>query len=745
VHTTFGRYELVRRLAVGGMAEIFLARSASLDGFEKVLVIKKMRPDLSAEEQFFSMFIDEARITISFNHPNIVQVYDFGKADDSYYLALEYVPGCDVGALLRLEHAKEKGLPPGIALVIIGEVLKGLDYAHNFKAADGQPLNIVHRDISPANIMLSFEGGVKVGDFGIADATGRVSRTEPGMVMGKLSYMSPQHALGQVVDRRADVFSCGVVLWEMLVGKAPYGTVMDEAFFERVRTAGIPPPSSLRPELPAELDQLVARAVAQDPATRFATAREMGHAIHTYLVRHHPEDNLFTLQSFLEENRQAVKQIMLELGEDDDDESRMIALEAFGSKRTAAVPSLPNKVVPAFEWSEDLVNTIEAFNKHPSLWTIVRMGEICASEGRNDAAMAAFRVAAVKFAQAGLLAQCVLCCRRMLAISSFPEMKDEIASMAALHGQPDEVIAASLFHANGQMEQLLRELITTRTPRLGHKGSGTPLLSYLDGFAFAELVQTARLRPFKAGQSIVRQGDTGETMFLLCRGRVLVYATASDQQRIYLSSLSAGDFFGENAFFTSGRRSATVEALYDVDALEIDRALYDLVMHGNHEANNILLGFYKERIVETVMATSPTFGLLSNDDRRKLVAEFELRTFQPGELVIREGEIANQIYLVKDGIAEVFTEKGGPRTTLSEIGPGTIFGEVAALRRIPRTASVIAKTRLEALELSGVAFHAVLSAKPDIKQKILEFVAKRARDNMDKVFGGPSPFARNLN
>ena len=199
---TFGRFRLVKRIGEGGMGEIFFARSASIDGFEKNLVIKRIRRELTKNKKFTSMFINEARVAINLTHANVVQVFDFGEAEGCYYLAMEYVDGCDTADLLDIPSGA-KGLPSGIALYIMAEALKGLDYAHNLVGNSGDPLNIVHRDISPDNIMVSYNGEVKVTDFGVAKAKGLAKLEEDGTVVGKYPYMSPEHAPGQVIDRRA--------------------------------------------------------------------------------------------------------------------------------------------------------------------------------------------------------------------------------------------------------------------------------------------------------------------------------------------------------------------------------------------------------------------------------------------------------------------------------------------------------------------------------------------------------------
>ncbi len=748
----FGRYELVKRIGVGGMAEIFLARSASLDGFEKELVIKRVRPELGKDEKFSSMFIDEGRISIGLSHPNIVQVFDFGELHGTYYLAMEYVDGCDLAKVCQLQPVRQHGLEPALALIILGELLRALEYAHTKKDRHGEALNVIHRDVSPQNVIISFDGGLKLTDFGIAKARGRVSQTNPGIVLGKLAYMSPEQLRGEDLDHRTDIFSCGVVLWELLVGRSLFGATVKSGVYEKILQANIDPPSSKNPRLPPEIDALVMRALAKERHQRYGSAREFFVAVHDYLVHHHPSVNSYNLQSFLEEQRET----LAALG------NRSAGAGAPGAGATRPTPNahlepgatptlilaggsaeaerptvvLADPGVTAFDWSPDLIGVVESFHRRPSLWHLVRMGEICGNEGHAQAALTCYRVAAVKFAQRGLLAQALFCAHHMLETGEQEALAPEIAAMPTHVQQTDETLQPALWRGQGAVEDLLGELLSEVQPTTRDAGQPTPLLSHLDGPMFAELAQKAPLLHFAEGRFVVEQGEAGRTMYLVARGRALVHAMSSAGQRVYLSSLTAGDFFGENGFFTAAPRSATVEALYPLDVFEIDRELYARTTLGHPAASGILLQFYKERIVETVLAKSPVFGELGGDERRALVNKFVPRVFRPGELVINEGAHSDHIYIVKEGEAEVFTQRGEERTVLSRIGPGTLFGELAALRGIPRTASVMAKSKLELLELGARDFHALLDCEPGLKQRVLAVVMQRARDNMDKLVGG---------
>ncbi len=746
----FGRYELLQRIAVGGMAEIFLGRSSGIDGFEKTLVIKKIRPDLSADTQFSSLFIDEARISITLSHPNIIQVFDFGQADGSYYLAMEHVHGCDLASILQVDGIRNLGIEPGLALLIAEEMCKGLDYAHEQTDRDGTPLHIIHRDVSPANVMLAFHGAVKIADFGIAQSDKRTAQTKPGMVLGKLAYMSPQHATDKPIDARADVFSTGLVLWEMLVGAPAYrvGVPSGVEFFDAVVRASIRPPSTVHPHLGTAFDDLVMGALTKDPNGRYSSARMFAEAIHHTLVSHYPEISSYTLQTFLQQHAHELLTINKHRTKTNDLDPfvRSEAVEPPPPTHSTNIVTAELKSLNAddsnFDWSPEFVKAASNFAHNPSLWTLVRMSRICDRAQQYEAASTLARVAAIKFAQAGQLAQSLLCMRTALERRSFDALKNDVQALPALVGRSNEDIDSRLFPVgkNSNINTLLHNLLADTIPTKNREMASTPLLSYMGAEAFAELARQAPLLRFSEKQTVLKEGAPGESMYLIAEGRVLVYATTAEGRRIYLSSLTAGDFIGENSFFTGAPRSASIEALYDVAVFEIDRELYGRVTFGNPQASAIMLRFYKERIVDTVIAKSSIFGLLRSQDRRALIDRFELRIFQPGQLIIEEGTTSANIYLIKSGHATVYTDKGGPRTTLSTLGPGSLFGEVAALRKVPRTASVVADERLEALELSGRDFAHILNARPQIREQILNIVSERTRENMDKLMG-PSPFA----
>src|SRR3954471_2593560 len=243
----FGKYTLIRKIGTGGMAEVFLARTSVAQGLNKTLVIKKIHTAYARSRQFVTMFVDEAKIALGLNHPNIVQVFDFGAVADTYFLAMEHVEGIDLLQLLQEAAKARQRLPYGLSAYIVQQLAKGLDYAHRKADEFGEPLGIVHRDISPQNILLSWDGSVKIVDFGIARA--RDVHEEEGVVKGKFAYMSPEQARGEPVDHRSDVFSAGIVLYELACAR-PLFTGKGKEVLDLVKSGRIPPPREHDPELP---------------------------------------------------------------------------------------------------------------------------------------------------------------------------------------------------------------------------------------------------------------------------------------------------------------------------------------------------------------------------------------------------------------------------------------------------------------------------------------------------------------
>jgi serine/threonine-protein kinase len=281
---TFGKYRLVEPLASGGMADVWRAEVTGAAGVVKEVALKLVRGEHGARSDFIRMFVDEARLASRLGHANVVQVFEFDEVQGRHYIAMELVRGRDLGRVV--ERARERGLRLGLPRTVqIGvEVARGLSYAHRL-AEGGQPLGLVHRDVSPHNILVSFEGEVKLTDFGIARAMHRAGLTEPGTIKGKAAYMAPEQARGEAVDARADVFSLGVVLWELCAGRRLFARESDVATLEAVRSGAPPsPPSAWNEDVPPALDRAILGALEHDPARRTASAQELGAALAAVLL-----------------------------------------------------------------------------------------------------------------------------------------------------------------------------------------------------------------------------------------------------------------------------------------------------------------------------------------------------------------------------------------------------------------------------------------------------------------------------
>jgi serine/threonine protein kinase len=279
------RYTITERLDQGGMAEVFRGVAESMEGFKKNVAIKRVLPNLTKSTKFVSMFLDEARLSLFLQHANIVQVFDISKTpDNAYFLVMEYVDGCNLKALIERQKQRQKRLEIAHSIYIMIECCKGLNYAHSLEHPEtNEPLGIVHRDISPPNILLSKNGEIKLVDFGLAKASSQIESTDPGVVKGKFSYLSPEAASGIAVDHRADVFAVGIILWELFTGRRLFYGDTDYQTVELVRQARVPSIAALNPEIEPELEAIVRKSLSRDPEERYQSAADMADALSQYL------------------------------------------------------------------------------------------------------------------------------------------------------------------------------------------------------------------------------------------------------------------------------------------------------------------------------------------------------------------------------------------------------------------------------------------------------------------------------
>jgi eukaryotic-like serine/threonine-protein kinase len=279
-----GRYALTELLGVGGMAEVFKARASGPGGFERTVVVKRILPANCGDPEFVRMFMAEAKILGMLHHPNVVQAYDFGEADGTLFLVLEFVDGPSLARLLRGLRRARRSMPPAVAAHFAYEVCRALDYVHNLRGADGEPLHVIHRDVTPSNVVVTAAGALKLLDFGVAKYGASEARTQSRTVKGKPAYLAPEALEGKGFDCRVDLFSLGIVLHEMLTCADLFGAENELVTLRKVLDMRIPRPSERRADVPPALEAIVMKALERDPVRRYASAAEMAHDLGGFVV-----------------------------------------------------------------------------------------------------------------------------------------------------------------------------------------------------------------------------------------------------------------------------------------------------------------------------------------------------------------------------------------------------------------------------------------------------------------------------
>ena len=295
----FGKYLLLERLAVGGMAEVFLSKSFGIEGFEKIIAIKRILPTMAEDEDFIEMFIDEAKIAGQLNHANVVPIYELGKIGDSHYIAMEYVWGKDLLQIMNRFRRMRKRMPPAMVAFVASRMCEALEYAHTKRDRAGTPLNLIHRDISPQNILVSYEGAVKLIDFGIAKAASRTTKTQAGVLKGKFGYMSPEQVRGLPIDHRSDIFAVGTCMYEMLTADRLFLGESDFSTLEKVRHATVSPLSEMVPGIPEQLEKVIMKALSREPADRWQSAGELQESLQEFLATERPPFTTSKLASWM--------------------------------------------------------------------------------------------------------------------------------------------------------------------------------------------------------------------------------------------------------------------------------------------------------------------------------------------------------------------------------------------------------------------------------------------------------------
>lgn len=355
----FGKYYLLDRISVGGMAEVFKAKAFGVEGFERLIAVKRILPSIAEDEEFITMFIDEAKIAVQLQHANIAQIFDLGKVGESYFIALEYVQGKDMRSIVDRLRKSKLAFPISMAVYCTMKVCEGLDYAHNKKDPAGRELNLVHRDVSPQNILISYDGEVKIIDFGIAKAAGKAGKTQAGILKGKFGYMSPEQVRGLPLDRRSDIFAVGICLWESLTGERLFVGESDFSTLEKVRNVEITPPSAYNKELPPELEEVVLRALSKEVEDRYQSAMDL-----------HDDLQRWMYQSGSFFARKELAQFMNEMFREDIEKESEVFGGASGILRSSVPPpnqgaSLPPPPPPPPRGAQPMDNTAPSRGNTP--------------------------------------------------------------------------------------------------------------------------------------------------------------------------------------------------------------------------------------------------------------------------------------------------------------------------------------------------------------------------------------------
>lgn len=348
---TIGTYRLVAGLGQGGMARVYLALSDKRAGFQKLFVLKVLRGDIAADPEFVAMFLEEARVTARLNHPNVVHTYEVGEHQGRYFIAMEYLEGQSLSSIAA-RIGREK-IPLPLHLRFLSDTLAGLHYAHELDDYDGQPLRIVHRDVSPQNVFVTYAGQAKILDFGIAKAAGGISATRQGVVKGKVGYMAPEQATGHPVDRRSDIYAVGIMLWEAIAGRRLVTRDEPESLVLERRVAGQDPPiAEIVPDVPTDLAAICDKAMRSNPDERYLTAAEMRRDLEQHLHRLGPSDSS-AVASLLEEHfaddRREMRRLVEEQvkGVDSDRQSARQPLMVLGTDENLSTPTLDDLPVTA--------------------------------------------------------------------------------------------------------------------------------------------------------------------------------------------------------------------------------------------------------------------------------------------------------------------------------------------------------------------------------------------------------------
>lgn len=789
--SAFGRYDLLEKIGEGRSSETFVARSDGFEGLFRLVALKRLKAELCSDVDVVSRFIEEARLAARVEHPASVGVDDFGRVGGVYFTAFELVDGVTLELLLARLRSRRLALDPRAAAWIVRAVAHAVDAVHRTTGADGGALGLVHGDLQPKNVLVARDGRIKVTGLAAPSLFAAPSVLVAGVGLTGVLRQAPEVLAGAPPSPRSDVWSLGALLFELLTGEALFSlpspaTVADA--IEVVRSAPLLSPSARRPGTPTVLDGVVEEALARDPLAR-PDAAAWARGLDELLAHYGAPAFLACLEDLDDDDargaalatgsRPATRvQGPLPLASIANDDTRP------GAQRP--VPGVADAAGVAVERSRHEGGGEEreqVTHRSPGgPWGLVRFAERTVEEGRVDEARAMFRTAAVVFASRGLLAHALCAYDGARATLSAHDVSFDLRRLA-------ELAAVDVTMRQQFRRQELRrvgglayfEALREHTESLDHNDAlSTPFLSALSPEAFARLGSLARVRRVPAQTHVLREGEPGDSLFAIGEGRLVVTCTPSrggddtavaggsdagertdpgivivprgpvvaagledelraleervldlvdpGERRVFLSALTAGDVFGEFSFLTGRPRSASVEAVTACRILEIGRRAVGGLLDEHPALKEALEGFYKERVIEWMLAKNEVFSLLEPAARRTLLSRCGLFDIPARKIVVREGELHDAMYFIKRGEVEVSFDDAGVAVFINKLGPGEFFGEIAALEGGPRRASVRAVTDLEVFRITRKDLQHVLQDAPAVKERLEQAMRSRSAE-----------------
>jgi tetratricopeptide (TPR) repeat protein len=688
-----GKYETRRLLATGGMAEVFLATAEGPGGFEKTLVLKRILPQLAEDPHFIQMFLAEAKLAAQLNHPHIVQIFDFGEFEGTYFLAMEHVDGVSLKELAaRYFQARRTLLPLGPCVKILSLVCEGLAYAHGLTAPrTGQPLKIVHRDLSPDNVLISHSGGVKVADFGIARSEGVSNRTQVGFIKGKIAYMPPEQILGRPLDLRADIYALGVVLYQLVTGHLPYEEKNEYRLAREIVHEPPLPLSRWRTDLPVQLQRLIERAMAKDPNQRHASCQELQADLEHFLISQAQTVGAPQIAALVTEALGAPP----DAGSSGDGESETPAhTRIFGgspvedeASREAAGP-------------EDLDIAVQAYEEFGAAQR-QRLLEEAAEAPEN---------------------------RRQNLVEVLRRARDFRAAAKLLEGGRSDAEAAALYEQAGDLgaaaEAWLRSGNMTRAAavfeRCGRLELALDLYQKLGARqAMAHCLMRMK-RPLEAA-ALYRELNNVHAEVEALRG---VPPGDPQYRQAVLRLCELMEQYGHTQralALATGALQASEESWRDADLRALVLRLLRLL--GRQAEADRLQARMDEgtpwvRDTPAPLTASegyayfksiPIFGELLLEDMRDLYRMARQVSFQPGETLVEKGAQGVGLLVLLEGTVDVFIGPEADARLLNTLGPGAHLGEISLVRDAPASAHVRARTAVRALSISREDFQHYLS------------------------------------